>query len=186
MLYIYEYVMMLICINIAPFTFYDLYSTLYISSTLVAAWRCLQFPAETCRNIETSVQLVGNALTCSYAYSIVIVSIVYRVHTTNNIKSVPSKCALSVVSIAFSHKRLGNMDGIGSCQVYTCLLEAYMFYLSCISHIIDVLRTRKCHVLLVDFFCYSEQHTTFRKLDVLRSQVKRMEGTCPLWPSGTL
>ena len=32
------------------------------------------------------------------------------------------------------------------------------------------------------FIRYSEQHDTFRKLNLLRVQVKRIEGTCPLLP----
>lgn len=68
----------------------------------------------------------------------------------------------------FSHKRLGNTDGIGSRYVYSCLVEAYMFYVSCIAHTVDVAGTVKSHILLLDFFCYPEQHKTFRKRDLLR------------------
>jgi len=81
-----------------------------------------------------------------------------------------------------SHKRLGTVDGVGSSHVYSCLVEAYIFRLSCITHTIDALGTRECHALLIYFVRYSEQHDTFRKLNLLRVQVKRMEGTCQLLP----
>jgi len=70
--------------------------------------------------------------------------------------------------VAFLYKRLRNVDGIGSCHVYSCLVEAYMFRLSCITHTIDALGTRECHALLIYFVCYSEQHDTFGKLNLLR------------------
>ena len=57
-----------------------------------------------------------------------------------------------------------------------------MFRLSCGTHTIDALGTREYHALLMYFICYSEQHDTFRKLNLLRVQVKRAEGTCPLLP----
>jgi hypothetical protein len=47
---------------------------------------------------------------------------------------------------------------------------------------IDAWGTRECHSLLVYFICCLEQHDTFRKLNLVRVQVKRMEGTCPLLP----
>ena len=84
--------------------------------------------------------------------------------------------------MAFSHKHLGNVNGIGSCHVYSCLVEACMFRLSCVTHTVDALGTRECHALLIYFICYSEQHDPFRKLNLLRVQVKRMESTCPLLP----
>ena len=59
MLFIYG--MKLMCVSIWLFMFDNMCSTLFISSTLVAPLRWLQFPAE-CRSIDTSVQLVGNKL----------------------------------------------------------------------------------------------------------------------------
>jgi hypothetical protein len=59
MLFIYG--MKLMCVSILLFMYGNLCSTLYMSSTLAAPWRWLQFPTE-CKSIETNVQLVGNEL----------------------------------------------------------------------------------------------------------------------------
>ena len=66
MLFIYG--MELMCVSILLFMFDNLCSTLYMSSTLVAPWKWLQFPAE-CRSIETNVQLVGNKLVVMHVQS---------------------------------------------------------------------------------------------------------------------
>jgi len=50
----YIYGMSLTCINILPFKFDDLQSNIFMSSTLVAPYRWLQFAAETCNSIKTN------------------------------------------------------------------------------------------------------------------------------------
>jgi len=47
---------------------FDMCSTLFISSTLVAPLSWLQFPAE-CRSFDTNVQLVGNKLVVMHIQS---------------------------------------------------------------------------------------------------------------------
>ena len=36
---------------------------------------------------------------------------------------------------------------------HSCLVGAYMFQLSCITHTTDALGTRDCHALLIHFIC---------------------------------